>query len=623
MKKSPTIWFVQAIALSSVAIPAHARTDIVVNGALDDPSSGAAGAVMTLGHDDIAAQAPVSALESLALLPGIDAFEKDGLGGGSYLSVRGGEPNYALVTINGVRVNDPMQSSGGSFDFSLLGPQDISRIDVLNGPWSTSYGADALSGVVAIRVGGNRKTTGASFSAGAGTGERYDVSARADLVDKGGALTLIGSDRDTRNLLSGSTNSGQSVMLAASPALGDVVRLDLFGLYSTSRGQGFPEDSGGPELAVNRALETRDRTQYVLGGTASAQFSDSLRGQIRASWGRSEYRADTPAIAPGALDAVPAIVSDSRFDRFELVSSLDWARGSDFTMSAGASVVREDGRAAGSVDFGSIIPTGYVLSRTLPGVFATATYTPAGGPVLRAGVRADFPEQGPTRVTPQLGAVVPLAGGLSLTADYARGFKQPSFFALGYPLVANPDLLPERSETYDAGVQWKSPSGNWQASAKGYRSVFKDMIDFDPNLFTNVNRQKVTAKGFEFAASGHAGPVRTIASLTYLKSWSADGAPLRFRPHWKGAAAIEWQANSLVGLRLDGRFVSSFLDSTVPTGFERVAGFATFDTQVTLRLSHGLHLVGSLRNLTDKRYYRTIGTPEPGRNVFVSLRADI
>lgn len=175
----------------------------------------------------------------------------------------------------------------------------------------------------------------------------------------------------------------------------------------------------------------------------------------------------------------------------------------------------------------------------------------------------------------------------------------------------------------DAGLAWSSPNEAWQASATAYRSVYRDLIDFEPELFTNVNRDRVTAKGVELTASGRQGDFRLVASLTYLDTRSADGAALRFRPEWKGAMAVEWQASEDLSLRLDGRFSSTFNDSSVPTGPVRMQGFATLDAQASYKLNTHLELRAALRNLADERYFRTVGTPEPGRTVFVSLHGSL
>jgi len=61
----------------------------------------------------------------------------------------------------------------------------------------------------------------------------------------------------------------------------------------------------------------------------------------------------------------------------------------------------------------------------------------------------------------------------------------------------------------------------------------------------------------------------------------------------------------------------------VPAGFVPIGGDATLDLQATWRRSPALALSASLRNLADERYQRTVGTPVPGRNVFVSLTGTI
>ena len=632
MKKSPKIWAAGQLTLicgaaclcHAPAFAAAGAPEILVLADLDNPASETDGNTRSLERTDLEAQAPVSLLESLNLLPGIDAFEKGGIGSGSYLSLRGGEPNFTLVLVNGVRVNDPMQSAGGGFDFSLIGPGTATRVDVLSGPWSTIYGADALSGVVSLRFGVDEPGSGLSASMGTGSGGRFNIAGRAFLSGQAGSLAIAGSAQDTAGFHAGSSSAGQSAMLAASPAISDAVKLDLFGFYGASQSEGFPEDSGGPLLAANRDLETRDREQLALGASATAQMGHALTGQLRANWGRSQLQSSSPGIAPGALDGVPPIDADSRFDRMELVSSLDWLVGPSFRASMGGSLVHERGRSDGMVDFGIAIPTSFRIDRTLPGLFATGALTLPGGPKLRGGLRLDFPGKGPARFTPRMGIVWPVGdSGFQIAANFAQGFKQPSLFALGFPLLANPALKPEKSTTYDGSIGWQTSDKKWLASLTAFRSVYRDLIDFDPESFTNINRQRVTTKGLEFAAQANFERLRLLANFTYLSARSIDDSPLRFRPKWKGSAAVQWQASDRVQLRLDGRYNGKFLDSSVPTGFVPLNSFVTVNAQLRIELREGLALRAALRNLADTRYFRTIGTSEPGRNVFISLNASI
>ena len=86
----------------------------------------------------------------LQTVPGLLVEEQGGPGGLTAVSVRGGESNFTLVLLDGVPVNDPTNSRGGSFDFANLNSALIERIEVVRGPRSSIYGSDALAGVINI-----------------------------------------------------------------------------------------------------------------------------------------------------------------------------------------------------------------------------------------------------------------------------------------------------------------------------------------------------------------------------------------------------------------------------------------------------------------------------------------
>ncbi len=66
--------------------------------------------------------------------------------------IRSADPNFTLVLIDGVKVNDPNNSRGGLFDLSTLSPDNVERIEIATGPLSSMYGSDALDGVIHIII---------------------------------------------------------------------------------------------------------------------------------------------------------------------------------------------------------------------------------------------------------------------------------------------------------------------------------------------------------------------------------------------------------------------------------------------------------------------------------------
>lgn len=609
------------MAAMSVAAPASAQ-EIVVEASLDDPTDDNPAVAKVLGPDRLELSGSVSVTEDLSLLPGLVAFENGGPGGGSYVAIRGGEPNFAIVTINGVRVDDPLNSSGGGFDFALLDPELVRSVAVISGPQSTTYGADALSGVIALELGAGED--GASFHAGIGSGERYRVGGAVGLVGDAGSLTIAAGYADSADINLGRTNKRANVMLVASPDLGSGMSLELFGLYATSDSEGFPEDSGGPELAVLRELEPREREQIALGGTFAAGLTSQITAQLRIGFSHSEFASNNPGIAPGDIDGVPPIVTDSRLERYEAVASLKYRSGNWLILEGGASYAREDGTSDGTLDFGFLIPTAFAIERDMPGLFVTAKAEPARGFELSAGMRVDWPESASARWTPRVGTAIALGqSGAFLIANYARGFKRPSLFALGFPLIANPDLEDERSESFDAGIAYGGPGDDLSLSATYFRNTFRDLVDFDPELFTNVNRAQVELEGVEIASTLRQGPVTARAALTYQTSEAQDGAILRFRPEWTGRLSVRWQLSEAIALSAHGQFSSGFNDSSVPTGFVRNRGFETLGLDASWAITDDIELFAALRNASGTRFERSVGFTEPGRNAFIGLRAQL
>ena len=77
----------------------------------------------------------------------------------------------------------------------------------------------------------------------------------------------------------------------------------------------------------------------------------------------------------------------------------------------------------------------------------------------------------------------------------------PSLFALGHPLIGNEDLKPEQSLNTEFRVEREFLNDSSFVSASLYHTKYRDLIDFDPELFTNVNRNDITIRGVNVAVT--------------------------------------------------------------------------------------------------------------------------
>ncbi|HSS52729.1 MAG TPA: TonB-dependent receptor, partial [Thermoanaerobaculia bacterium] len=408
--------------------------------------------------------------------------------------------------------------------------------------------------------------------------------------------------------------------------LADGASLRLAGRFASWEGDDYPDASGGPvygsgELRHANHEEGSLGAQFVLDRTAGQldQFSLSL------------YRHDLDRDSPAIGFEVPASVESTRFTRIRAGWISSWALrpGEDTQLNLGADVEREEGKNRSTLflpDFlGGAVAGDYDRARTTPGVYSELIAL-RDRLSLEMGLRADFPEDAGTELSPRLGLGYSLgAGDTRLRASLARAFKLPSFFALASPpaLGGNPDLRPEESWGGDLGISHRFPGAGADLDAAVFLQRYKDLVDFDFETFSHVNRSRVRARGAEMAFTWR--PRTTLnaaANITWQEVEDADtGQPLRHRPRWSGSVRAAWQGKSGFDLAADLRFVSASEDEQIPVPERReVDGYTLLGAAAIWHLGPHWRLTARADNLANQSYETLIGFPGAGRSGRLTLR---
>lgn len=605
-----------ALLLAIGAAPA--ADSIVITASRTEASP--AGGLSVVEAEEIERIQPSSLLEALDEVAGVRAFSTGGSGGRSFLSIRGGEPNFTLVLLEGIRLNDPTNSRGGGFDFFAIDPSLVERIEVARDSVSAMHGSDALAGAVNIRL---RTPTaqGSRLTARAQAGSEGDAGLGAGLETgwRDGGLLAAGSWYDSGSLTDGSSLERRQGLAKLRHRFGGY-EVRLLGLHGRSKRSAFPEDSGGPRLAVVRDREQGRAGLLATGLSIRRSGKGAIRPNFSVSWSRQNDRSATPAIAPGELQGTPALSADSRFSRFEAIADVAVGRG-PLVATAGAAWLRESGRSDGTIDFGFPLPVSFDLVRTTRSAFAEASLRPGRGFGFNLAVRHDDVRGGGHRWTGRAAASWrPAVGGPTLFVRAGEGYKLPSFYALAHPLIGNPALRPERSRNFEAGAEWGASSGDFVRVAL-FSNRFRDLIDFDPATFTTVNRDRVRARGAELEGRWRpGGPLSLAGALSWLDLDSPT--PLRGRPRWQGSLRAAWEVSKTVELNSAARFNSDYFDSSIPTGLVRAEGHVEADLGIRWSLSERLSLTAALRNLTAERYEDAVGFPSPGRVLRATAAAE-
>jgi vitamin B12 transporter len=611
----------QIVATAPAPEPVEIDRLIVTAGRTGDPIRTFGGTVIE--QEVIELTQPDNALDLLDRVPGVRAFSKGGAGGASYLSIRGGEPNFTPVFIEGVRVNDPTNSRGGSFDFGQIDPLALEQIEVAKGALSAVHGADALSGAVQLRL--RRLDAGERLSSARISGDTeggHGVSATLGTALGAGSVLASGSRFESGDLDTGSELSGRQAFGRAEQAFGPIeVSALVLGAHTDRRL--FPEDSGGPRLAVIRELEERETTLALAGLDIGLAGSNVWRPRLSLGWTRQEDASATPPIAPGpVLDGVPAITSYSVFRRTEATFDNRFGSGGTFELALGVAYLQETGDSTGAIDFGALIPADFSIERHVASAFAEATVAPMPSMLATLGLRYDDPSSEDGEWTGRAAArLEPFASGPALLASWSEGYKLPSLYALAYPIIANPELRPERSSGFDVGIEQRWADGRGLARVAYFHTRYTDLIDFEPELFTNVNRSRVVARGAEIDLRSPLTPsVGLEANLTYLDTEQPGGTlPLRSRPNWQGLVALDWRSSEHFTWYGSVSYTSDFYDSSVPTGLVTMRGGVELAASVRYRLNDAASLTVSARNLLSEDYEDSVGFPVSDTVVRASL----
>ncbi len=632
-----------AWATNAVAQPVTSRDKapleldpvVVTATVVPTPLSRESASVTVISRQQIEAQKVRNVIDLLRQAPGLHIDQAGARGSVSSVYTRGGDPNFTVVLIDGVKVNDPTNSRGGSFDFSTLNTENIERIEIVRGPLSAVYGSDAMSGAINIitRQGKAKATRKVEVAGG-----RYEyLRMAADVQGMVGVMdyAVSGAYVDNGEPVEGS--GFENFTLYANLGLPPTDNMELRWVvrYANSDSDAFPDDSGGPEFAVLRDVETRDMQELTLGMTLVHTPLPWWEYHLQFGLYNRREDVDSPGVAPGVRSPVgiPPNIARNSFWRYDLTLHNLFPVTKGVQLAMGAQAQFEDGTSRGSLDFGGfLVPTNFELSRDIWAPFFEVQFSLIPGLLIQGGVRVDFPEGFDTEVSPRFGASYTFdTTGTTLRATWGEGFKLPSFFALAHPFVGEPerrrrglpDLKPESSESFDVGVTQVLWEKQLTISVTYFHNAFADPIDFDETQNLLVNRSKVTTKGVELSLGVEPwSTLSFLAHLTYLKS-DIEGTDeeLRNRPEWRGGFSVQWRPWRMLDANLKTLFVGEVPDSSIPTGDVTLDPYARVDLTVNWTINANWSAFLVVDNLFDADYEEFVGFPAPGINPRVGVQA--
>lgn len=609
-----------AISLLMTTAAVAANEEVIVTGTYSPVNvSQLSSSVSIISQEELQKYSSHSLVDALRQVPSIWVEEQGGPGGLTAISLRGAESNHTLVLLDGVQLNDSTNSRGGAFDVGNININSIKRIEIIRGAQSAIYGSDALAGVIHIITLEATETAQHKIYAAVGEdGYKTTSFTTSGKIDRLG-YAVKAQIKDAGEPIKGSTAENKEVITKLNWA-GEQHNFDFVYRYFDGEKTGYPEQSGGPLFAQTDLLDQSDFTDQNAAFSWQWQVSDIWKSKVQASWFDRNEIMSSPGIAP--YTAVPANGADTDFSR----TSFSWINtlGNQKTHWAniGVETKKESGDRQGYLDGTGlgmgVVPTDFDMARRVDSIFINLNSHITRDFLVQASLRRDDAEEIAANNSAQIGARYQITEQLNWYANWGEGFKLASFSAMSHPLVGDPNLKPETSESWDTGIEWADANRSLRLGY--FDNSYRNLIDFDPEQFKNVNRARVETSGAEIEMNWLINPQWQLGAHASYVDIDAEN-PLMARPEVKAGSSLGYALNddwqfTLNYLWVDERFATSHYTGTGV--LETQDNYNRFDGSVKWQVNSQLQLNLNIENLTDEDYYSDIGFPAIGRAVYLS-----
>lgn len=629
--------------LSAIADEDAALSKVVTTATMDARDSAVVPAFTTVISSEDIEKSSVSSLSDLLRdSVGVNNFTLSG--GRDELRIRGLDGKYTLFLVNGKRLSSNSAFTKGSdTDLNSIPLNGIERVEIIRGPMSSLYGADAMGGVVNIITkmpteqwqsslnaeyraltageGGDQYRLGASTRGALTENLRLSVSMEHKNQD---AWYLEQADKDANLAPKYEEKSSNNIVSTLSYDLNQQQTLDLdVGINQDKRPLGvFGLRAGIPQY----------REQELQ------RFDVALTHTGHWNWGSTTVYAKQEQAKVDDYNTQYTMPANS-MDRHTQEDNTYAKAYANMSLGNNALLAGVDFRQQKLKDRYSLVNGDVSINQYA--LFAQDEITLTDSLFLTLGGRLDSHEIFGEHFSPKGYLVWQATDGLTIKGGISQAFKAPDIYEMSedYQQIAcggacllpgNPDLKPESSTNYELGIELRE--AQWELSTVLFFNDVEDMIEADrsqaPAVVRWVNVSKVNTKGIELNGSYDITPALTMtANYTWMDTDSEDASGnkivLTGRAKNQVNTSLNWQATPIINTFVSLNYLNGMQYQKSATEYPRVSGYYRADLGASAVLFDDFTLRGGIRNLANVRldkediHYEDLYTSELGRSVYL------
>ena len=542
-------------------------------------------------------------VEALNTLPGISFVSNGGMGNTSSVFLRGMESKRILVLIDGVKYQDPSNTSGAAFSHLMI--SDIERIEVIKGPQSGIWGADASAGVINIITKEAKNGVHVNFNSELGSfqtkkygmsvsnkTDKYSVKLSADriLTDGFSSQSPFGDRvddyekdgyRNTTVNLKGSYNiTDEDSINLSYHHINSFVEYDDWNAPNTNLHS--DNESNLYSLGYNKNYKNHNiKLKYDLSEFEKKELEATNSWQVRDYNGKVKL-----------LDLTDNI---SYFDKDNFLIGFSHEK-TEVDYIKGNNVTNKDDNTNKAI---------YITNTNYLGDFA----------ITESLRRDDYSNFG-SKYTGKIGAKYNVNEDLSFNANYGTAYNAPNIINILNPWgVSNPDLEPEKIKGFDISSTYKDFTLTY------FKNKIDNLMNWQSSKYVNIDGTSTIA-GYEAKYSKLIiEDLLLNLNYTYLSAKDSQERELARRPKNQVGFGVDYYGINNLHFNVNGQYIGERYDGANKTGRE-TGNYTLWNSVINYEINKTFSTYLKVDNIFNK-YYQTIdGYATAQRSAYVGLKAN-